>query len=123
MSSLRAQIQKQDFDHPFTISQGDVYAAPVGFYAPSVWHDETNDIDIDDHRNWTAITGFTGQYSYSGAVMHASEQVSRDIADHLAELAEDNPSTVFAIVTVEVHADEDDEDPEPAGWTIVHTYR
>jgi hypothetical protein len=117
MSFLARRIDKLDFDHPFMIRNGTVTDAPANTYAPTVTHDADNDISIDQlpGNTWQAISGFTGQYSYNGAVMHSSEGVSDAIAEFLAEVASDAPGTVFAVVTVA-----DDEDDDAIGWTVVY---
>lgn len=113
---LAEQIQKLDFDHPFMIVDGVVKDAPKSIYAPSVYHDDADDITMDGDSTWYAISGFTGQYNYNGAVMHASEQMSGAIAEHLEEIVEGEPRSVFCLVVVE-----SDDSEEPAGWTVVYT--
>lgn len=120
--AMAANVQAIEFDHPFTIT---VHAEtvwklshPDGVYAPSVFHDEETDVRIDDVAGWEALTGFTGQDRYNGAVNHASEFVGREIARELVRLAEDEPQT-YVITSVEVEPDDDDPEPEPAGWAIL----
>lgn len=84
---------------------------------------------------WEPERGWTGQYGYSGPVMHASEFVGGALADHVAE-------TPGLWVAVEVSClpdeapdkNDEDHDPEdcetcersdagdyePAGWAILH---
>lgn len=145
---MAANVQAIEFDHPFTIT---VHAEtvwqlthPDGVYAPSVFHDEETDVRIDDQAGWEALTGFTGQDRYNGAVNHSSEFVGRSIARELVRLAEDEPQTyVLCVVNVEASDDEvkekarelgldyttdagwdaardaADEEQEAAGWTIL----
>lgn len=105
-----------DFDSPFEVrANGTV--TDSGLLAPSVWHSESDDVQIDG-SSWEALTGWTGQYGYSGAVMHASEQFEGGIRDHVLS----TPGT-YVLVVVNVLPDEDDEDPEPAGWAVLrHAY-
>ena len=101
-----------EFDQTFTIKDGVILDSAE--YAPSVWHDDVNDVEIES-QYWEAFSvGYTGQYGYKGAVMHASEQLS-------GKLERDIISTngTYALVAVEVFPDEDDECPEPAGWMIL----
>lgn len=115
--SLAAQLQGLDFDHPFTIDvNGDVQDVP-NEWAPNVCHSETDDIEIDDPAWEGAIEGCTGQYSYTGHVMHSSEFIGGSLARYIIDT--NDAGTVFAIVAVEVTPDDEDEEPEPAGWTIV----
>ena len=120
--TLATAIQTVDFDHPFMIVDGLVADAPGNVYAPYVYHSETDDIDIEQlpGDGWQAIKGFTGQYSYHGSVMHPSEYIGDAIADHLREIADENRETVFVIVSVDVLPDDEDDDPEPAGWTVLY---
>ena len=96
--TTHAELQAiADFDHPFTVTDdGTLTDAPSGIYAPDVFHSDSDDIDImgDD---WEALTGYTGQYSYRGAVMHASEYIGGALADDILS----TPGT-YAVVTVEV---------------------
>lgn len=114
------QIDSFEFDHPFTIHPDRSITDAIGtVYAPEVFHDDDADIVIHGD-GWKAITGFTGQYGYSGAVMHPSERIGRWLAEYMAGLAADGPVT-FVVVAVECLPDEGDDDlPEPAGWAILH---
>lgn len=118
---LAQAIQDLSFDEAFTITVFDEAVSrlsfPSGVYAPNVDHSDHHDIDIDD-PGWEALTGFTGQYGYSGAVMHASEFVGREIARELVRLADDEPQT-FVMVVVSAGVLEDGEEDEPAGWAIL----
>lgn len=121
LDTLAQSIQDQPFDCPFTIAPDGTLSDVDHLYAPTVYHDDATDIMIDG-AGWSALTGLTGQYSYSGAVMHPSEYVGRGIAEHLAYLAADEPCT-FVLVVCEVlpedDADAGADDPEPAGWCIL----
>jgi hypothetical protein len=87
--------------------------------APAVWHDDDDDIVIEGD-GWEALTGMTGQYSYNGAVMHASEYIGAGVATRLLELAQDEGSLqTFAVVAVDVLPTDEDPEPEPAGWAIL----
>lgn len=114
MPSLASVIDDFEFDTVFRIVDGRAIEDPDE-YAPSVYHSETNDVDIDGD-SWKCLTGMTGQYSYNGAVMHSSEFVGNSIAERLEELSEDSDGQiVFALVTVECI-----DDDEPAGWAIAY---
>jgi hypothetical protein len=120
MDTLAEEIDRLEFYTAFRIVGGMMVLAPdARTSVPEVYHSETEDVEIHG-EGWEALTGMTGQYSYHGAVMHPSEGVGRRIAERLAEIAEDEPNTVFAIVPVEVYPDEEDDEPEPAGWALVH---
>lgn len=116
-SIVAAQVQAADFDHVFTLTRkGEVDWAltePSGVYAPSVTATESGGVEIDDAR-WESITdGMSGQYSYSGPVMHESEFIGEAIGAELLRLAEDGPVTFTVVV---VGTDDPDHD---AGWAVV----
>lgn len=94
------------FDTPAIRVHDDGSVTPeLGVYAPEVYHDdETAPIGWE----W-ASGGYTGQYGYSGPVMHASEQLTGRLAtDILAR-----PGVYVAVVV------DDYDDDNPAGWAIL----
>ena len=98
-----------DFDHIFTVSDnGTVADCPEAIYAPTVTHDEDADIDIDSPY-WEALTGYTGQYGYNGACMHASEYLGGRLADDVL----DNPG-VYVVTAVY-----SDDDESPDSWCVL----
>jgi len=82
-----------DFDHPFIVADDGSLSDAVGVYAPEVWNSETNDIEIMGN-GWEALTGYTGQHGYHGAVMHASEYIGGGLADDILA----TPGTYVAVV-------------------------
>ena len=58
--------------------------------------------------------GWTGQHGYNGAVMHASEQFAGPLANYVISRA-----GVYVLTVVEVLADDEDANEEPAGWAIL----
>lgn len=103
-----------EFDHVFTVAEdGTVSDGPDYLYAPTVTHSDEHDIEYEQYvgRTWAPLTGYTGQWGYSGAVMHASETLSGGLArDILTE-----PGTY---VTVVVESDDPDGE-EAAGWAVL----
>jgi hypothetical protein len=118
MSTLGERVNAVEFDHPFTITNGEVIDVPNA-YAPSVYLAEGEDSETIDGQGWEFVShGWTGQYGYNGPVMHASEFIGEGIAERLAEIAEDYQA--FATVIVDfIPEDEDDQSTEPVGWAIV----
>lgn len=104
---------RPEFDLVFTVFEDSTVTERLDLYAPTVTHDETDDVYVDG-SGWTPLTGWTGQYGYRGAVMHASEQFAGSLADHVLS----TPGT-YVLTVVDVLPDEDDEDPEPAGWAVL----
>jgi hypothetical protein len=121
------ELNRVEFDCPFLVGKqreayplhtvpelARLYGFPANVHAPSVWHDDTADIVIESDQ-WEAFSvGYTGQWSYNGAVMHASEYLGGRLADDILE----TPG-VYVVVAVEVFPEEGDEEPEPAGWTVL----
>ena len=102
-----------EFDTPFIVRPGGTIEPAPAVYAPSVFHDDETDVTVDG-PDWRPLRGYTGQYGYSGAVMHPSEYLGgRLAADILAEPG------VYVVVAVEVMPDDDDDSPEPAGWAVL----
>lgn len=109
-----------EFDHPVRIDpDGSVHDGLAGVYAPELVMETDDDGQIlDQHeqdyieqarrQGWELLTGWTGQYSYHGPVMHPSEFVGGALAGHIRE----TPGT-YVVITVECG-----QDSQPAGWAI-----
>ena len=119
MATLAEQMHSQEFDHVWTIVDGNVVDVP-GEYAPEVsMFEDENGVWHDEHmqEDWDFVTyGMTGQYGYNGPWMHSSEFISARMANAIAEQAEGY--SCFAIVYPSMIA-LDGEDTEPDGWAIV----
>lgn len=102
-----------EFDGVFQVVEGGVVVDRPDLYAPSVLHHEDLDIEIDT-PGWEALTGWTGQHGYRGAVMHPSEQFAGNLARHVLA----NPG-VYVLVVVEVLTEEGEGESEPAGWAVL----
>lgn len=129
-----------EFDHVYTMTVNGLIGQGYGEYVPRVEHDDIHDILLDGQPlgsgDWLALTGYTGQYTYTGAVMHPSEQWGEWARTALSDLADTpEPSAVlFAIVAVEAPCSPDEpcfpDDPtycertgcsaEPAGWAVLY---
>lgn len=125
-----------DFDLAFiSDGNGDITNAP-NVDTPRVENSDTEDIYIES-SDWEAFSvGYTGQYSYNGAVMHASEQLTGGLAEDILS----TPGT-YVVTAVEfecedgecymacIDVDSESEakrlrmtngcDCEPAGWTVL----
>lgn len=68
---------------------------------------------------WDVQTGWSGQYSYSGPIMHSSEFIGGALADHIRET-----DGYWVVVVAECHElrDENGDDitDNPAGWLLLH---
>lgn len=79
-STLTKLNDLMSVDHVVQVHEnGSVTDAPANVWAPSLDSDE-----VDDSR-WTLMNGYSGQFGYSGPLMHASEfvggRMERDIMD------------------------------------------
>ena len=137
MSQIQADTLNSviDFDSPFTVAPGgNVFQPLFGIYAPAVTHSESADVEIDSPEWESFSIGYTGQYGYNGAVMHASETLSGALARDI--LSTPGTYVVCAVESVPCY-DDPTSDPcfpdepeycetygcecDPAGW-IVLTY-
>lgn len=117
-NKLGELINAIEFDHVFTISvntDGVAIGDWENMYAPEiVEHSAETDVAIMGD-GWEALTGFTGQYGYHGAVNHPSEFIGSAIARELVRLSGDEPQAF--VVTLVTDPDGDDAD---GGWAILH---
>jgi hypothetical protein len=69
-----------EFDVPFRIDEHHGLTTDPSVHGPdTVEIDATTDITVSD-PSWEALSGFTGQYDYRGAVMHPSEYLGGGLA-------------------------------------------
>lgn len=106
-----------EYDHVIMVSDDGSISEPSGVYAPSVtWQGDTHQVDGE---GWSLMNGYSGQYLYSGPVMHPSEGIGGDLAYDITHEA-----GLYVAVSVEVmecdeHCEPDCQgDHEPAGWAV-----
>lgn len=132
-----------ELDHVVRVhADGTGTDAEPGIYAPELYHD-----DNDDYgpllSNWSLMTGYTGQYSYSGPVMHSSEFIGGRMAEDILAAPGLYVSVVVEVLDCEecdadicgacdpddlglVPAEDCDHgqscsgDHEPAGWAVAY---
>ena len=105
-----------EFDFTYTIdADGNIGNSTE--YAPIVTHDE-DDIEIDS-SGWGALRGYTGQYMYSAAVMHPSEQWGQWAINDLKRHATENNTVHFAVVPV-YDAEDEHTDDSTVGWAVAY---
>lgn len=68
------------FDHPIRVHEDGSISDVEGYYAPEFYSGE-----IESNTGWTVVTGWSGQYNYSGPVMHDSEYIGGALAKHILE--------------------------------------
>ena len=77
--------------------------------APGMWEIECTDSE------WELLSGWSGQYGYSGPGMHASEFLGGALAQHIIDTPGLYAATVPAVLPLE---EEDDTDADT--WVIAH---
>lgn len=109
-------------DHVIRILPGGIIDDNVpGVWSPEVHIDTDDDGQIlDAHektmieelraQGWEPLNGWSGQYSYSGPIMHASEYIGGGLEKHIRE-------TPGFYVAVAVETDDAD---DPAGWLCLY---
>jgi len=133
-----------EFDSPFFVIPGDTQRCTIltsphvpadGPDSPSVTlNDGDGDPELEGLDGWQPVTGYSGQYGYSGPVMHPAEILAggmeRDILNGLLG------GGWFVVTSVETETCDDfqvhgqcypdggscprDCSEEPAGWILLH---
>jgi hypothetical protein len=94
-----------EFDCVFQVlPDGSVFERPA-LYGPEVY-------DSTVTAGWTLVDGYSGQYGYSGPIMHASEY----LGGRMAQDTLDTPGVYCLVVAYGV--DESEDGPEPDGWCL-----
>lgn len=104
MTQTQSLSDIMDFDHLVTVTaDGRVRDSDTLVYFELIdgWLSSTS-------PGWTLLNGFSGQYGYSGPLMHSSEQIAGGLERHIRN----TPGDYVALVNV-------DEDGEATGeWAI-----
>jgi hypothetical protein len=101
-----------EFDHVITVHEdGSITDGPQSLYAPTL-----EDEELDDRR-WSFFSaGYSGQYGYSGPIMHNSEYIGGRLADDIIA----TPGIYAAVVAYWTNDDPDDDaGSDSEGWAIV----
>jgi hypothetical protein len=95
-------------DHVVLVREdGTVADAPSSIYAPDIYVGHTGNgkeyVLVQAHQNdWSVEYGWSRQYNYAGPVMHPSEFIGGDVADHIME----TPGLWAAVVPHDMDADD-----------------
>jgi hypothetical protein len=119
-----------EFDHVIRVHVGGTISEPAKVYAPEIYI--TSDVDgqisaADDAymiervkaQGWELLTGYSGQYGYSGPVMHPSES----IGGRLEMDIRNTPGYYVALVVDdidELNTSDDDYESIPVGWAVAY---
>lgn len=115
------------FDHVIRVNEGGSIDEISKVYAPEVSVMLDADGQITDvaesemimwvaSQGWTLLTGWSGQWRYSGPIMHGSEFVGGGLAEHIM-----GTPGYYCAVAVECDQegwDNPNESPGPAGWAV-----
>jgi hypothetical protein len=98
-----------DFDRVIEVHADGTITGASGIYAPEMY---------DDHVEapWTLMDGYSGQQSYRGPTMHASEYIGGRLADDILA----RPGYYVAVLSLTSEADPDDPEDNVAGWGIAY---
>ncbi|WP_147265794.1 hypothetical protein [Nocardia puris] len=103
-----------EFDHVIHVDSDGRVSEPKDVYAPDVT--ESNGTVAVDPVDWELLTGWTGQWNYSGPVMHPSEFVGGRLADHILT----TPGTYVTVVVTDLDELDADGESALAGWAIAY---
>lgn len=94
-------------DHVIEVHKDGTVTEPSGIYAPDVTEmGPAFGVAIDS--GWELLNGFSGQYLYSGPVMHPSEFIGGGLARYILE----TPGIYVAVTVRDIDSDDD------AGWAV-----
>ncbi len=104
------------FDHVIEVHENGTVSEPENIYAPEVYEGQVL------AEGWELLKGYTGQYSYSGPVMHDSEYIGGRLATDILN----TPGVYAAVVNYSECDQVNEEDCCPVdcnddhidGWAI-----
>lgn len=91
-----------EFDHVIEVLPGWRVTSRHDLHAPSLYDDDL------DTPGWTLMDGYSGQYGYSGPLMHQSEFIGGGMARDIL----DTPGVYVALVSYP------SDDSEPTEWAV-----
>lgn len=94
--------QLMEFDHVIRVHEDGTVMEEPNTYAP-----ELHDGELEGN-GWTLLDGYSGQYGYSGPIMHDSEYIGGGMADDILS----TPGVYVALVDYPL------DDSEPEGWAV-----
>lgn len=102
---------------------GNVFSVKIPEYLPEVVYVEDDDDGqiLSDELveplpdGWKLLSGFTGQYSYNGPIMHPSEFIGGGLERYIRETA-----GLYVAVIVDVFPKNNVEESENAGWAVAY---
>lgn len=109
VDSTRPLTDIMEFDHVIRVHDDGRITAPRGIWAP-----ELHDGELDS-AGWSLLDGFSGQYRYSGPIMHSSEFIGGGMETYIRE----TPGVYVSLVDYPVCGDDCENcDCYPDGWAV-----
>lgn len=94
-----------EFDHVIQVHDDGSITEPGGIYAPNLVDDEL------DSADWRLLNGYSGQYGYSGPIMHNSEYIGGRMEREIRS----TPGLYVAVVSYYLDGEIDAE-----GWAVAY---
>lgn len=100
-----------EFDSPFQVHGAEwMVSKGLGIWSPSVyWNNEIDDYEVEPEE-WEPVSGYSGQCSYSGPIMHPSEYFGGGMAEDILE------SPGIYVITEVIDLDDGD---NLIGWMLL----
>jgi hypothetical protein len=113
---MSVSLSDMMFDHVIEVHEdGSITGGPDGVYAPELYDGELSDTAYGRSLSgWELQSGYSGQYGYSGPVMHPSEYIGGGLERDIRS----TPGLWVALVNY-VTTDGDDED-DIDGWAVAY---
>lgn len=107
-----------EFDHVIQVHEDGTVTDAPGVYGPEYLEGSTDGTREDIGPDWDLVTdGYTGQYGYSGPIMHNSESIGGALARDILAL----PGYYVALVCLWPDDTETDQDgPHAEGWAVAY---
>lgn len=112
-AATQALRDMESFDHPFRVTDAGTIVDDVR----NVWAPEVFDEEVSPANVWEPITGYSGQDSYSGPVMHNSEYLGGGMLRDMLE----RPGVYVCVACywADVAGITGEDDPTIEGWMLL----
>lgn len=96
-----------EFDHVIHVHDDGTVTEPRGVWAPEL-RDGKLSSGHPKVKGWALMGGYSGQYGYSGPIMHSAESIGGRLADDILS----TPGLYVSLVDCPT------DDTEPDGWAV-----
>lgn len=106
---MRPLNEIMEFDHVIRVLDGGVILERVeGVWAPDLYDGYLGQLSVGPQ--WSLLSGYSGQYGYSGPIMHQSEYIGGGMEEHI------RTTPGFWVALVNYYSD----DNEPDSWAVAY---